>query len=161
MRRAAGAAVLALGLLAGLTACGGSAQHVKDICGDVTSGTADLDRYDPAHPVTALQFALGRFDLVEEAVGKARETSLPPGAAATLRADWLEPAVASMGSWETRLQTLRTAVRGGDRAGVDAALTSALALGTEGVDRAALTRAGYSACATAFTAPSVASTQAA
>lgn len=160
MRRLAAAAVVALLLLAGLTACGASAQHVEDICGDVTTGTADLARYDPARPATALQFALGRFDLVEEAVSKAREAGLPGDAAPTLRAHWLEPAVASLGAWQTRLQALRTAVNAGGTDAVDAALGSALALGTDGVDTAALTRVGYPACAAAFTAPTVASTQA-
>ncbi|MHA3704562.1 hypothetical protein ACXR2U_20515 [Jatrophihabitans sp. YIM 134969] len=155
------AAGLIVVVLAGtLTACAGSAQHVRDICGDVTSGTAELDRYDPARPLTALQFALGRFDLVEEAVGKAREASLPEGDATTLRTAWLDPAVTSMGSWEARLQAVRTATTGGgDPEQVQAALTAALALGTEGVDTAALDRIGYGACATAFTAPTVASTE--
>lgn len=156
MIRRAGAAGLAVVLLAGLTACAGSADHVRDICDDVTRGTAALDRYDPADPVTALAFALNRFDLVEEAVSKARETGLPDDDAAALRADWLEPAVASMSSWESRLQAVRTAVD--DDQPVDPAFATALALGTDGVDTAALQQAGYAACATAFTAPSVDST---
>lgn len=158
MRRV-GALTLAVALLASLTACGGSAEHVRNICGDVTEGTSALDRYDPAEPLTALQFALARFDLVEEAVSKARETGLPDDAAAGLRTDWLDPAVRSMAPWDTTLQALRTAVEGGDRPQVEAAFATALALGTEGVDTAALQRAGYDACARAFTAPTVASTR--
>jgi outer membrane murein-binding lipoprotein Lpp len=139
-----------------LAGCGASAQHVEDICGDVTSGTAELARYDPDRPATAVAFALGRFEEVEAAVSKAREASLPSDTAAVLRTDWLEPAVASMADWESRLAAVRTAAAGDDRAALDAALASALALGTEGVDTGALERAGYGACATAFTAPSVA-----
>lgn len=160
MRRAAAATAAALALLGALTACGASARHVEDICRDVTTGTAELARYDPSRPTSALQFALGRFDLVEEAVGKAREAGLPDDAAPTLRADWLAPAVTSMASWQTRLQALRTAVDSGSTDAVEAAFGPALALGTDGVDTAALTRVGYPACAAAFTAPSVASTRA-
>jgi hypothetical protein len=159
IRRVA-AAALGVGLVLTLAGCGGSAQHVRDICGDVTEGTADLDRYDPADPVSAVEFAIGRFDLVEEAVSKARETSLPSGDAGALRRDWLEPAVASMRSWEARLQAVRAAAHGDDRDRLDAALGAALTLGTEGVDTADLDRLGYGECAAAFTAPSVASTQA-
>ena len=158
MRRV-GALVLATALVASLAACGASADHVRLICSDVTTRTALLDRYDPAEPLTALQFALGRFDLVEDAVSTARETGLPDDAAAGLRTDWLEPAVRSMASWDTRLQAVRTAVESGDASQVDSTLAAALALGTEGVDRAALQRLGYDTCATAFTAPTVASTR--
>lgn len=152
---AGAAAVLALvGVLSG---CGASARHVQDICTDVTTGTAALDRYDPAQPDSALALALGRFELVDKAVGKARETALPGGAAATLRSAWLDPAVRSMAPWQARLQAVRDAVASGDHARVGEALGPALALGTAGVDPAALRTAGYDACAVAFTAPTVAS----
>lgn len=155
MRRVAALALVAL-LVPALAGCGASAEHVRNICGDVTDGTAALARYDPARPVSALEFALGRFDLVEEAVSKTRETSLPGDAAATLRRDWLEPAVRSMAPWQDTVQAVRDAVDTGDPDRVGPALTAALALGTGGVDTAALRAAGYDACATAFTAPTLA-----
>lgn len=155
MRRAVALGFAAVLVLA-LAGCGDQTRHLRDICDDVTDGTADLARYDPAHPVTALQFALGRFDLVEEGVSKARATSLPAGAASTLRRDWLEPAVTSLAAWDTRLDAVRQAVRADDRTQVDATLGPALALGTDGVNTAALDRAGFDACARAFTAPTTA-----
>lgn len=153
-RRAALAAVVPLAVL--LAGCGSPSDHLRDICDDVVRDTAELAPYRADQPLTGLQYALARFALVEKAVSTARTASLPRSEDATLRRDWLDPALASLGAWHGELDAVRTAVDDGDDAAVEQAMGPALALGTVGVRTASLTAAGLPSCATAFTAPTVA-----
>jgi hypothetical protein len=149
---------LAVALSIGLTGCtlGQSSSFSGRAEASCRQASADIKTASPtSDPVALLGNALDRYTDVERVVSEiASDVSFPGGARGqTLRSDWLEPARSSLRTGRDDLDTLRAAVRSGDRTAQITAYQAALTAGTVGVKPASLQALDLPACATLFTAP--------
>ncbi|MCW2529535.1 MAG: hypothetical protein JWM76_4395 [Pseudonocardiales bacterium] len=149
---------LAVTLSVGLTGCtlGQSSSFTGRADASCRQASDDISKASPtADPVTMLGDALDRYTDVERVVSEiASDVSFPGGARGrTLRSDWLEPARRSLRTGRDDLDTLRAAVRTGDRTEQATAYHAALTAGTVGVKPASLQALDLPSCAALFAAP--------
>jgi hypothetical protein len=151
--------LLLVALMAGLCGCdlghpGGFTARSNSYCRQTGDQIARL--HQPGTLKAQLQYATDRYTMIEKLVSEMTDSSLPGGAEGErLRAGWLRPARASLTSGRTVLADLRAAVDSGDRGAAATAFAASLAIGTRGVDTAALRADGLTDCAATFTPTAV------
>jgi hypothetical protein len=138
-----------------LCACGdstGFTERTEHTCATAATSIDALAR--PATPADGLRYALDRYSAIELAVSTVTDSRLPTGTAgAELRARWLRPARASLGSGWSDLSALQRAVHDGQAPAAATAFTAAAQAGAVSVDTGLLSADGLPTCAALFGSP--------
>jgi hypothetical protein len=153
-RKAFGLLAVAAALVPLLSACNlghpaGFVAGSNAFCSQAATQIGKLDR--PKTLKEQIQYATDRYTIVERLVSEMTDSSLPGGTdGAQLRAEWLQPARASLTDGRTVLAALSSAVGDHDTASATKEFTASLAIGTSGVDTALLQAHRLDSCAKVF-----------